>query len=739
MLNNFITNSGENSTLRERLQKLTGASSELKFLVGFFYFSGWQEIYKSLQKNDTITLKILVGLQVDKYLSGIVEVGSEDVAMSNEEHFTQFMKSLGIAINNAEMDNEEFYGQIDFFIHLLEDNRLIIRKTYNPNHAKLYIFKLAEKYQDIFNTRGQFITGSSNLTKAGLHGREEFNVEIRDYGFKTAEEYFDQLWATATPVTEAENGKQAVVDFLKNKTISSLITPYEAYAYILQTYLDLQENKKINSFIDRILDENGFEKYTYQLDAVNQALNIIDTYNGVIIADVVGLGKSVIASLIASQLGKRGLILCPPGLIGNKRENTGWWEYWNKFKLYDWDIESTGNLEADQEELLARLKDAVKVRLIAEVPLGAFLSGGVDSSAVVSQMAELSQNEPVNTCSISFGDPEYNEIEYADLVAKRFNTKHNVKQVDPNDYELLDSLSNMYDEPFADSSSIPTYRVCELARKHVTVALSGDGGDENLAGYRRHRWHMLEESVRGKVPQFLRKPVFGALGRFYPKMDWAPKIFRAKTTFQAISENSIDAYLNSVSITNNSLRSKLFSGSFKNELAGYNATEVFHYHAKRSPTDHPLSLIQYIDMKTYLPGDILTKVDRASMANSLEVRVPLLDHQFVEWVSGLSPDVKLKGREGKYIFKRALEKQLPDSVLYRSKMGFAVPLAKWFRGPLREKARTAILGEQLNDIGIFNSDFLRRVIDEHQTGAREHSAIIWSLLMFEAFIRREMT
>lgn len=408
-----------------------------------------------------------------------------------------------------------------------------------------------------------------------------------------------------------------------------------------------------------------------------------------------------------------------------------------------WDIpfkaSGTGNLETDQEELLARLKDAVKIRLIAEVPLGAFLSGGVDSSAVVSQMAELSQNEPVNTCSISFGDPEYNEIEYADLVAKRFNTKHNVKQVDPNDYELLDSLSNMYDEPFADSSSIPTYRVCELARKHVTVALSGDGGDENLAGYRRHRWHMLEESVRGKVPQFLRKPVFGALGRFYPKMDWAPKIFRAKTTFQAISENSIDAYLNSVSITNNSLRSKLFSENFKNELAGYNATEVFHYHAKRSPTDHPLSLIQYIDMKTYLPGDILTKVDRASMANSLEVRVPLLDHQFVEWVSGLSPDVKLKGREGKYIFKRALEKQLPDSVLYRSKMGFAVPLAKWFRGPLREKARTAILGEQLNDIGIFNSNFLKRVIDEHQTGAREHSAIIWSLLMFEAFIRREMT
>lgn len=408
-----------------------------------------------------------------------------------------------------------------------------------------------------------------------------------------------------------------------------------------------------------------------------------------------------------------------------------------------WDVpfQPTGSndFESDQEELLARLKEAVKVRLISEVPLGAFLSGGVDSSAVVSQMAELSPNEPVNTCSIGFGDPKYNEVEFAELVAKQYNTNHKVKQVDPNDYELLDFLSSMYDEPFADSSSIPTYRVCELAKKHVTVALSGDGGDENLAGYRRHRWHMLEERVRGPIPQLIRKPLFGFLGRFYPKLDWAPKIFRAKTTFQAIAEDSIDAYLNSVSITNNNLRGKLFSNEFSKELAGYSATEVFREHAKKSPTNHPLSLIQYIDMKTYLPGDILTKVDRASMATSLEVRVPLLDHKFVEWVSGLSPNVKLNGREGKYIFKKSLEKYLPNEVLYRDKMGFAVPLASWFRGPLREKARTAILGEQLNDIGIFDNSFLKRVVNEHQSGLREHSAIIWSLLMFEAFIRRELS
>ena len=343
-MNNFITNSEKTISLEERLQKLISVSSELKFLVGFFYFSGWQVIYEELKKNDKVKLKILVGLQVDKYLSGVVEVENKDDSLSKAEHFAQFMKSLGYAINNPEMDNEEFYNQVEFFIKLLEEERLIIRKTFNPNHAKIYLFKLDSEYNKLFNIEGQFITGSSNLTKAGLHSQDEFNVEIRDYGFKIAEDYFDELWDKAVPISEASNGKETILDFLKNKTQTSLITPYEAYAYILKTYIELFENKKINPYLDRILEENGFEKYAYQIDAVNQALNVIETYNGVIIADVVGLGKSVVASLIANQLGKRGLILCPPGLIGDKKENTGWYEYWNKFKLYNWDIESTGNI-----------------------------------------------------------------------------------------------------------------------------------------------------------------------------------------------------------------------------------------------------------------------------------------------------------------------------------------------------------------------------------------------------------
>ena len=389
-----------------------------------------------------------------------------------------------------------------------------------------------------------------------------------------------------------------------------------------------------------------------------------------------------------------------------------------------------------QHELIERLREAVNIRLVAEVPLGAFLSGGVDSSAVVAIMALIDPNKPVNTCSIGFGDPKYNETSFAQKVANSYKTNHYVEQVDPNDFDLIDILASLYDEPYADSSAIPTYRVCELARKRVTVALSGDGGDENFAGYRRHRWHMNEEIIRCRLPQAIRGPVFGILGKFYPKLDWAPKIFRAKSTFQALARNSVAAYMHSMSIVYDDLRQPLFADGFKKKLGGYHAKEVFRYYLNKAPTDHPLSLIQYLDTKTYLPGDILTKVDRASMAHALEVRVPILDHKFVEWVSGLPPELKLKGREGKYIFKKALEPHLPNDVLYRSKMGFAVPLASWFRGPLKKRVREALTSKHLADIGVFNMQFVKKLVDDHQSGQREHSAALWSLLMFESFLRQ---
>jgi asparagine synthase (glutamine-hydrolysing) len=348
-------------------------------------------------------------------------------------------------------------------------------------------------------------------------------------------------------------------------------------------------------------------------------------------------------------------------------------------------------------------------------------------------MAGVSQ-DPVNTCSISFGDPKFNESHYAEMVANQYHTAHRVEQVDPEDFSLIDQLAGLYDEPYADSSALPTYRVCELAKKQVTVVLSGDGGDENLAGYRRYRWHTYEERMRSLLPAGLRQPLFGLLGRVYPKADWAPKIFRAKSTFEAMARDSLEGYLHSVSILSNRMRSDLFSDALKADLQGYQAVEVFRRHAAAAPTDHPLSLVQYLDMKTYLVGDILTKVDRASMAHALEVRVPILDHKLVDWMSGLSPDLKLRGREGKYLFKKALEPMLPNEILYRQKMGFAVPLASWFRGPLRDKVRRNILSQQMLDSGLFNRGYLEKMLDQHQSGVRDYSAPIWTLMMFGSFL-----
>jgi len=404
-----------------------------------------------------------------------------------------------------------------------------------------------------------------------------------------------------------------------------------------------------------------------------------------------------------------------------------------------WDVHFTLDnpiSEADaQAELVQRLKEATRLRMIAEVPLGAFLSGGVDSSAVVALMAGLS-SDPVNTCSIGFDDPNFNESEFAKMVAERYHTNHHLEMVQSDDFDLIDTLARLYDEPYADSSAIPTYRVCQLARKHVTVALSGDGGDEALGGYRRYRLHLMEEHMRAALPLGLRRPLFGALGRLYPKADWAPRMFRAKTTFEGLARTSVEAYFHTVSILRNPMREALFSASFTAALGGYNAQAVFNRHAANAGTQDPLALIQYLDLKTYLVGDINTKVDRASMAHSLEVRAPLMDYELVDWLATLPSSHKVHGQEGKYVFKKSMEPYLPADVLYRPKMGFAVPLARWFRGPLKQRVRDAVLGECLASTGWFNRAYLQHLVDAHQSGARDYSAPLWTLLMFEAFLRQ---
>jgi len=405
-----------------------------------------------------------------------------------------------------------------------------------------------------------------------------------------------------------------------------------------------------------------------------------------------------------------------------------------------WDVPFQPNapqsLAEAEDELIERLREAVKIRMIAEVPLGAFLSGGVDSSAVVAMMAGLS-GQPVKTCSIAFADPKYNEAEYARQVATRYRTEHHEEQVASDDFSLVDELARLYDEPYADSSAMPTWRVCQLARKTVTVALSGDGGDENFAGYRRYRWHAYEERMRRMLPYGLRRPLFGFLGQAYPKADWAPRVLRAKTTFEAMARDSVEGYFHGVSVMGDSLRARVFSGAFKRRLNGYSAVEVLRRHDARNPGRDPVSRVQYLDMKTYMVGDILTKVDRASMAHALEVRVPFLDHKLMEWVSGLPVDYKLRGGEGKYMLKQALEPHLPHDIMYRRKMGFSIPLAEWFRGPLKDKLRAAMCSPRMAASGLFDMAFLARMADEHARGVRDYSSPLWALLMFEAFLRNQ--
>lgn len=404
-----------------------------------------------------------------------------------------------------------------------------------------------------------------------------------------------------------------------------------------------------------------------------------------------------------------------------------------------WDVsfEPSDHRTEDElcEDLVDQMREAVKLRMIADVPLGAFLSGGVDSSAVVAMMAG-EDSKPVNSCSISFADPKFDESRHAQTVATRYKTDHNVDQVDPDAFDLVDRLANMYDEPFADSSAMPTYRVCELARKRVKVALSGDGGDEIFAGYRRYRWHDYEERVRGVLPNAIRKPLFGFLGAAYPKLDWAPKPLRAKSTLQAVGRDTVGGFFHSVSVLYDGVRQPIYSDAFRRDLQGYHAREVLDKVMADAPADDHISRVQYADLKTYLAGDILTKVDRASMAHSLEVRVPLLDHKFVEWSARIPSSLKLRGREGKYIFKKALEPYLGNDILYRSKMGFSVPLGAWFKGPLKDRVANALCGDTLADTGMFDVDQLKTIVSEHQSGVREHSAVMWALLMFESFLRQ---
>ena len=395
-----------------------------------------------------------------------------------------------------------------------------------------------------------------------------------------------------------------------------------------------------------------------------------------------------------------------------------------------WDLSFEQTESRPEEEwceiLRHQLCEATRVRLMSDVPLGAFLSGGVDSSSVVAAMSRL-MKRPVTTCSIGFHDRDFNEADSARRIAQQFRTDHHEEFVEPHAVEVLNKLVWHYDEPFADSSAIPTYYVSRIARQFVTVALGGDGGDESLAGYRRYYFDQFENRLRRFVAPSIRRRVFGPLGRLYPALAWAPRMFRGKATFQSLSRTPLEGYFNSISVFRPDEKARLFSHDFARDLGEYDSIEVLRQYYDRAGTDDLLSRIQYVDIKTYLPDDILVKVDRASMAVSLEVRAPLLDHRLMECLARIPSSLKLRGRNGKYIFKKAMEPILPHETLYRSKQGFAVPLARWFREDLRDFAHDALLGSQDE---MLNAAYIRKIWDQHQSGTYDRSPHLWAVLMF---------
>jgi asparagine synthase (glutamine-hydrolysing) len=380
------------------------------------------------------------------------------------------------------------------------------------------------------------------------------------------------------------------------------------------------------------------------------------------------------------------------------------------------------------DAFVEEFRSSVKSRLISDVPLGAFLSGGVDSSSVVAVMKDY--QAPVTTCSIGFSEESYDEANDARRFAATLGARHFERTVQPSAIELLPKLAWHYDEPFADSSAIPTYYVSQVAREHVTVALSGDGGDENFAGYHRYQFNMWENSLREVCPLPIRKAVFGPLGRWYPALRWAPRMFRGKYIFETLARDPLEGYFSLMSLCPQHMKNRLFTPEVGRALAGYDSIEVFRYHYDRAPTEDMVSRIQYVDIKTYLVDDILVKVDRASMANSLEVRCPLLDHKLMEMAAQIPSNLKLRNGQGKYIFKKALERILPAEVLTRRKKGFAAPVAEWFRGELKEVASETLFRKRDD---LLNRKFLTECWNEHQRGHRDWSPLLWSVLMLRTW------
>jgi asparagine synthase (glutamine-hydrolysing) len=401
-------------------------------------------------------------------------------------------------------------------------------------------------------------------------------------------------------------------------------------------------------------------------------------------------------------------------------------------QYWDFNFEPSESRRTEQdylEELRALLDESVRLRLISDVPLGAFLSGGIDSSTIVALMARH-MNQPVKTFSIGFHEDSYNELKYARLTAKKLGTDHHEFFVTPQICDIIDDLVWHFDEPFADPSAIPTFMVSKLARDHVTVALSGDGGDELFAGYTHYLVHESRRAISA-LPKAFRAGVLRPLSYRLPHGAWG------RNYLHNISLDPIDRYLDSLSYFTQLGKDSLYTSDFQKALQTKDqVARMFREYASRVKTSEPLDQLLYIDGKTYLPGDILTKVDRMSMATSLEVRVPLLDHKLIEFVSKVPASLKLAGTETKHLLKRVARDLIPAEILDRPKQGFGIPLEEWINDQLRDQIRDTLREPRTRQRGYLNSNYVDLILDEHHKGRRDHSFNLWGLLILELWHRR---